>query len=55
LNHTKPGVADRFVNDVKSVAQELIKNPGEKAEGKVRNTANTGRYFNVFFNVFTSK
>ena len=36
LNHTKPGVADRFVNDIKTVAQRLMKNPGIKAEGKVR-------------------
>jgi len=34
LNHTKPGVADRFVNDIKGVAQRLMKNPGIKAEGK---------------------
>lgn len=34
LNHTKPGVADRFLSDIKSVAQVLMKNPGQKAEGK---------------------
>jgi len=34
LNHTKPGVADRFLNDIKEVAQVLMKNPGQKAEGK---------------------
>ena len=35
LNHTKPGVADRFVNDIKTIAQKLMKTPGKKAEGKV--------------------
>ena len=34
MQHTKPGVADQFINDVKSIAKQLMKNPGQKAEGK---------------------
>ncbi|XP_065654329.1 sphingosine-1-phosphate lyase 1 isoform X2 [Hydra vulgaris] len=34
MRHTKDGVADRFVNDIKEVAARLMKNPFEKAEGQ---------------------
>lgn len=33
--HTQPGVADRFINDVKKELTEIMKNPGEPIEGKV--------------------
>lgn len=35
--HTQPGVADRFINDVKREVTELLKNPEKPVEGKVRN------------------
>lgn len=33
--HTKPGVADQFINDVKEATKELLKNPEKPVEGKV--------------------
>lgn len=33
--HTQPGVADRFINDVKKELTEIMKNPGEPIEGKM--------------------
>ena len=35
MRHTKDGVADRFVNDIKEIAAQLMKNPTQKAEGQV--------------------
>lgn len=35
LMHTKPGVADNFINDVDSVVKELMKNPEKPVEGKM--------------------
>lgn len=32
--HTKPGIADRFVKDIQNIATKLMKNPGQKANGK---------------------
>lgn len=34
--HTQPGVADRFINDIRRELTELLKNPEEPVEGKVR-------------------
>lgn len=33
--HTKPGVADQFINDVKEVVTELMKDPKKPVEGKM--------------------
>lgn len=33
--HTKPGVADNFVNDVETIVTELMKNPEKPVEGKM--------------------
>lgn len=33
--HTQPGVADRFVRDVKEQVAIIMKNPKEKTTGKV--------------------
>lgn len=33
--HTKPGVADNFINDVDSIVQELMKDPKKPVEGKM--------------------
>lgn len=33
--HTRPGVADNFINDVESVVTELMKNPEKPVEGKM--------------------
>jgi hypothetical protein len=33
---TRPGVADRFINDVKEIVNYLVKNPPPALEGKVR-------------------
>ncbi|XP_060525909.1 sphingosine-1-phosphate lyase [Cylas formicarius] len=35
LMHTKPGVADKFLNDVKSSLTEIMKDPGVPVEGKM--------------------
>ena len=35
MQHTKPGVADRLVNDVREIAEKLIKEPWKKAAGAV--------------------
>lgn len=34
MQHTKPGVVDEFVSDVRQIAKQLMKNPSQKAEGK---------------------
>jgi sphinganine-1-phosphate aldolase len=31
--HTKGGMADKFLNDVKEIVAELMKNPGNPVEG----------------------
>jgi hypothetical protein len=33
--HTKPGIADNFVNDVEIIVAELMKNPEKPVEGKM--------------------
>lgn len=33
--HTKPGVAENYVNDVESIVAELMKNPEKPVEGKM--------------------
>lgn len=33
--HTKEGIAERFVNDVKAALKEIMKEPDLKVEGKV--------------------
>jgi sphinganine-1-phosphate aldolase len=33
--HTLPGVADRFINDVKEEVKKILKNPEDDLEGKV--------------------
>ncbi|CAG9856583.1 unnamed protein product [Phyllotreta striolata] len=33
--HTKPGVADQFLEDVRTSLEELLKNPSEPVEGKM--------------------
>jgi sphinganine-1-phosphate aldolase len=33
--HTKPGVADNFINDVETEVKELMKNPEKPIEGKM--------------------
>lgn len=33
--HTKPDIADNFVNDVEQVVNELMKNPEKPVEGKM--------------------
>lgn len=35
LMHTKPGVADNFINDVETFVKEIMKNPGKPVEGKM--------------------
>lgn len=32
--HTRTGVADRFIKDIQDIAAKLMKNPGQKANGK---------------------
>jgi sphinganine-1-phosphate aldolase len=33
--HTKPGIADNFINDVETIVDELMKNPEKPVEGKM--------------------
>lgn len=33
--HTKPGVAEKFVTDIKECIVEILKNPTDKEMGKV--------------------
>jgi len=33
---TRPGVADRFIGDVKDIVNKLVKNPPAALEGKVK-------------------
>lgn len=33
--HTKNGMADKFIEDIKEIARELMKNPEKVAEGKM--------------------
>lgn len=33
--HTKPGIAENFVNDVETAVRELMKNPEKPVEGKM--------------------
>lgn len=33
--HTKPGVADTFVNDVEAIVKELMKDPEKPVEGRM--------------------
>lgn len=33
--HTKPGVADKFLEDVRNSLEEILKQPGKPVEGKV--------------------
>lgn len=35
LMHTKPGVADNFINDVETIVKEIMKNPEKPVEGKM--------------------
>lgn len=34
--HTKPGVADKFLTDVRNSLDEILKNPEKPVEGKVK-------------------
>lgn len=36
--HTHPGVADRFISDVKEISEDIIKNPPKDAGGSVSET-----------------
>lgn len=47
--HTQPGVADRFINDVKKELAEILKNPEKPIEGKVRFK------FNIFIIIYSYK
>ena len=33
--HTKPGVAENFINDVESIVNEMMKNPEKPVEGRM--------------------
>lgn len=33
--HTKPGVADTFINDVETAVKELMKDPAKPVEGRM--------------------
>ena len=33
--HTKPGVVERLLNDIRECVQEIMKNPDAKCEGTV--------------------
>ena len=40
MQHTKPGVADKFIDDVQDISRKLMENPSQKAEGKVSRDSN---------------
>ena len=48
MQHTQPGVAEKFVADVKAEVAELMKNPTGPTTGVVRNLTNI--LFMIFFN-----
>lgn len=33
--HTKPGVADNFINDIETIVKELMKDPTKPVEGRM--------------------
>lgn len=36
--HTQPGVAEKFINDVREITKEILKNPPKDAGGSVSTT-----------------
>ena len=41
LVHTKPGIADRFINDIKEAVTEIMKTPDADCSGQVNDALNT--------------
>lgn len=49
-NHVKPGVMDKFINDVRNISADLLLNPGDSKKGQVKKTRNE-KGLKIFFSI----